>query len=194
MKLRFPVVLLLAIAMLSIHAQGQGALYVNPIGIRVSNSQPDYGTFAYLGQGNTSLMFAGINIGGGYDFSTKTTLKVGLDARDSILHRNNALLDNILFGVRISGQPFKRPFKPYVEPAIGFGRTRSPVNMAHKTNVEYALFGGVDYALAKHVDFRVVEVGYGSLATINSSDFSGGTTNYSSSTLLTVSTGLVFHF
>ena len=51
--------------------------------------------------------------------------------------------------------------------------------------------GGLDYSLASHVDFRAVEIGYGGLSTVNSTNFNAGG-SYPTSRLFSISTGLVF--
>jgi hypothetical protein len=47
--------------------------------------------------------------------------------------------------------------------------------------------------LSKHVDLRAVEIGYGQVTTVNSSEFNEPT-NIGSVKLLNVSTGFVFRF
>jgi hypothetical protein len=192
MKLRF-LALLLPFAALPLAAQMQGGgLYLNPVAIRISNSTPDTGLFAFLGQNGTSNMFYGVNLGGYYDWQTKKPKwAVGADVRETIVHGNNAALDSLLFGVRVVDQPFKSSLRLYAEPALGLGRSKSPYSPAHHTGFELHIFGGADYALAKYVDWRVVEIGYGSVPTVNSADF-GNPVNISSSHLLSISTGLVF--
>jgi len=192
MKLRF-LVLSLALGLLTISARAQAGLYVNPIAMHVSISQPDNGPYAFLGDNNTSGMFYGISLGGYYDLHSTSKLKAGFDVRDAIVHGNNAAFDNVLFGLRLSGQPFSRPFRPYVQPVIGFGRSTSPFSSLHKSNVEYGVYAGVDYPLKKHLDWRIAEVGFTSVGIINSSNF-GYPTTISSATVISVSTGLVFRF
>jgi hypothetical protein len=202
MKLRYlgPVVVLL-LTTVAAHAQeknqpqGNVGLYFNPIAIRASNSVADTGPYAFLGQNSKSQVFYGYNLGGFYDFYHSGTLAAGLDMRFSDLHANNAMLKNFLVGVRVSGEPFSRPFKPYVEAAFGEGSTKAPNSTVHVGKVNYAVFGGVDYRLARHVDFRVFEVGYGSLITVSSATVgAGGNIAIPSSTLLHFSSGLVFRF
>ena len=54
---------------------------------------------------------------------------------------------------------------------------------------------GGDYTIHKHVDFRMIEVGYGSLDTISSATVGGGgDVAVPASNMLTVSSGLVFRF
>jgi hypothetical protein len=202
MKLRYlgtvVVLLLTTVATYSqdkTQTQGNVGLYLNPIAIRASNSVADTGPYAFLGQNSTSQVFYGYNLGGYYDFYHSGSMAAGFDMRFSDLHANNAMLKNFLVGVRVSGEPFSRPFKPYVEATIGDGSTKAPNSTIHISKVNYAVFGGVDYTLARHVDFRVFEIGYGSLTTVSSATVgAGGNIAIPSSTLLHFSSGLVFRF
>lgn len=197
MKLRYlaPVVLL---ALTTVAAHAQVGLYLNPIATRVSNSVVDTGAngdYAFLGPNSTSNVFYGYDLGGYYDFFHSGKLGAGFDMRYSDLHADNALLRNFLVGLRVSDAPFKRPFKPYIQVSIGSGTTKAPLSTIHITKVDYGIFAGVDYTLARHVDFRAVEIGYGSLTTVSSATVgAGGNIAIPASTLLNFSTGLVFRF
>jgi hypothetical protein len=198
MKLRYlATVVFLALTTVAAHAQSQGnvGLYFNPIATRVSNTVVDSGPFAFLGQNSTSQVFYGYDLGGYYDFYHSGKLNAGFDMRFSDQHANNAMLKNFLVGVRVSGSPFSRPFKPYIQASIGEGSTKAPASTVHVGKVNYAVFGGIDYTLARHVDFRVIEIGYGSLTTVSSATVgAGGNIAIPSSTLLNFSSGLVFRF
>ena len=190
--------LLAAIAVLSstaiaAHAQAAG-LYVNPIAYRISLSVPDTGPFAFLGSGKTSQMFYGVSIGGYYEFLHQDKLAVSLDMRDSIVHGNNASLNNFLIGPRVSVSPFSFPLHPYAQLSIGVGTSKPPTNALHTSKVEYGVFAGADYALNHHFDWRVLEVGYGSVQTISSSVVGASTSAIPSANLLSFSTGFVFRF
>src|SRR5580698_6889159 len=65
-------------------------LYVNPIGIHITNSTPDSGVFAFLGTGVTSRTFYGAAIGGYVNFYHAQKFDAGVDIRDSIVTANNA--------------------------------------------------------------------------------------------------------
>jgi hypothetical protein len=200
MKLRsIAAVAVLALATVAAHAQSQGnvGLYLNPVAIRVSNSNADAGPYAFLGQNSTSQVFYGYGFGGYYDFlhSQSGKLAAGFDVRESDLHANNAMLRSFLVGARVSAKPFSRPFKPYAQISFGVGTTKAPSSTIHISKFDYALYGGVDYTLQKHIDFRVVEIGYGSLTTISSADVGGGATLYvPASNQVSFSSGLVFRF
>ncbi len=203
MKLRnLAAVVVLALTSVAAHAQSQNqsqgnfGLYMNPVAIRVSNPTPDTGDFAFLGKSSTSQVFYGFDLGGYYDFyHSASGMAVGGDMRESDLHANNAMLRSFLVGPRVSWQPFKRPIKPYAQISIGYDTTKAPYSTAKISKFDYALYGGVDYTLARHLDFRVFELGYGSLTTISSAtQGAGGTLNVPASTQISFSSGLVFRF
>ena len=200
MKLRsIAAVAVLALATVAAHAQSQGnvGLYLNPVAIRVSNSNADAGPYAFLGQNSTSQVFYGYGFGGYYDFlhSQSGKLAAGFDVRESDLHANNAMLRDFMMGIRVSGSPFERPIHPYIQASLGYGTTKAPVATVHVTKVTYAVFGGVDYQIARHVDFRVFELGYSPLTTVGSATVgAGGNIAVPSSKLITFSSGLVFRF
>jgi hypothetical protein len=190
MKLRL-LVPALAMALASMAAHAQVGLYFNPVVSRVSTSTPDSGPFAFLGQNTTSRIFGGLDFGGYYDFAHYDKATVGFDLRDTIQHGNSASLNSFLFGLRVAAKPLAHNLKPYGQLSFGEGRTKSPLSPIHITKLEYTIFGGVDKPLNKHVDWRIVEVGYGSVQAISSSNFSG-TITIPSSHLLNFSTGFVF--
>lgn len=201
MKLRYlATVVSLALTTVAAHAQTQGnvGLYLNPIAIRASNSVADTGDsgdFAFLGQNATSQVFYGYDLGGFYDFFHSGSVATGFDMRLSDLHANNAMLKEFQVGIRVSAHPFARPFKPYLQVGIGEGSTKAPESTVHVKKVDYAVYAGVDYTLSKHVDFRVFELGYGSLTTVSSATVgAGGNIAIPATTLIHFSSGLVFRF
>jgi hypothetical protein len=166
-------------------------LYVNPVGIHITNSQADTGPFAFLGANATARTFYGANIGGYINFYHAPRFDAGVDIRDSIVASNNAHLNSFLVGARVIAKPIAESFKPYLQVSIGVGSSKPPTSPIHLNRLQYGIFGGLDYTLAKHVDFRAFELGYGGVTTINSGDF-GGPVTFPSSRLFNVSTGLVF--
>jgi hypothetical protein len=166
-------------------------LYVNPVGIHITNSKADTGTFAFLGDNKTSQTFYGANIGGYVNFYHAPRFDAGIDVRDSIVASNNAHLNSFLVGARFIAKPIAESFKPYLQVSVGVGSSKAPTSPIHLNRLQFGIFGGLDYTLAKHVDFRAFELGYGAVTTINSGDF-GGPTTFPSSRLFSVSTGLVF--
>jgi hypothetical protein len=179
----------LAFAALSAQAQN-GGLYLNPIVTHITGTA-DTGPYAFLGSGSTSQTFGGVDFGGYYDFlhSGKSTL--GIDLRDEIEHGNNASLNSFLVGIRLSYHPTDSRWRPYLQPAFGEGRSKSPQSIVHKTKLEVAISAGADYAISKHIDFRAIEIGYGSVGTISSTQV-GTPGNIPAVKLLNFSTGLVF--
>jgi hypothetical protein len=195
MKLRYlATVVFLALTTVAAHAQV--GLYVNPIATNVSNSTKDPTNFAFLGTNDTSRTFWGVNLGGYDDFYHATNgINAGIDIRWDDLHANNATLKDFFLGVRVSGKPFTRPFKPYFQASIGEGATKAPSSKISVKKVDYRFYAGLDYTIHRHVDFRVFEVGYGQLNTISSATVgAGGDIAIPSSNLLSVSSGLVFRF
>jgi len=190
MKLRF-FVLALTLAFITIGAHAQGGLYLNPIVSRVSNSVADTGNFAFLGSGQKSQIFGGVVIGGFYEVYHAPKFDFSLDLRDEIEHGNNASLNSLLFGGHLAFKPTKSSFRPYVQASFGDGRTTSPLSPIHTSKLEWAAFGGVDKPLNRHVDWRLVEIGYGQVTTISSYLYSGPTV-IPAAHLLNFSTGFVF--
>lgn len=173
-------------------APAQIGLYINPVGIHVTNSTADTGPFAFLGNGTTSRTFWGANFGGFTDFHHGKSVDVGMDIRDSFVGANNAHLNSFLIGMRVAAKPGeKAAFRPYLQLSGGAGSSKSPYSTIHVTRAEYGVFGGVDYAVNRIVDVRAVEVGYGSVSTVSSQTVGGGAT-VPAARLLSVSAGLVF--
>jgi hypothetical protein len=170
---------------------GDVGLYVNPIGIGIRNSQPDFGPFAFLGDGTTKRTFYGAAIGGYVNFYHAQKFDAGLDLRDVLVNANNANLNSFLVGGRIAAKPLAEKFKPYAQLSVGVGTSKPPHSTVHISRFQFGIYGGIDYTLAKHVDFRAFELGYGSVSTVNSGNFNG-TTSFPNSSLFSVSTGLVF--
>jgi len=195
MKLRYlaPVVLLV-LTTVAAHAQAGVGLYLNPIAIRVSNSVADSGPYAFLGQNSTSNVFYGYNLGGYYDFFHSGSLSAGFDMRFSDLHANNAMLRNFLLGPRLSAKFLSPRFRPYAEAAIGSGTTKAPDSTIHRTKLDYSIYAGADYPIGSHVDFRAIEIGYGSLTTASTATIAAYGPNIPASKLISFSTGLVFRF
>jgi hypothetical protein len=192
MKLRF-LVPTLALALTTIAAHAQVGIYVNPVVSRISNSVADTGPYAFLGDGQTSQIFGGVDFGGYYEFAHYAKADVSLDVRDAIQHGNNASLNSFLLGPRIAAKPMTFGLKPYAQFSVGAGRTRPPLSNAHIERLQYGIFVGADRALNKHIDWRIVEISYGSVGTISSQTFEGPTP-IPSARVLGFSTGFVFRF
>jgi len=195
MRLRLFAAALLALALSPVAAHAQIGVYMNPVAIRVSNSQKDTGPFAFLGQNSTSQVLFGYTLGGYDDIFHSGKLSAGVDMRLSDLHSNGAMLRDFMLGVRLSGTPFTRPFKPYVQASVAVTTTKPPQSTVHTTKGAYMVYGGVDYTLARHVDLRAIEIGYGSLTTVSSSSIGAGNgKSFPASSMVSFSSGLVFRF
>lgn len=180
-----------ALTLLTVAAQAQVGLYLNPIVTRVGISTRDTGPFAFLGQNTTSRFFGGVMLGGYYEFSHQPKFDVGIDLRDEIEHGNNASLNSFLIGVRVAGHPMAFGMKPYLQIMGGSGRSNSPLSPVHITKAAYGGFVGLDKPLNRHVEWRLLELGYGSVTTISSATY-GGPTPIPAARLLSASTGFVF--
>jgi len=182
-----------ALALSTAAAHAQAGIYLNPIFTRVSISTQDTGPFAFLGQNKTSRIFGGVMLGGYYEFSHQPKFDVGVDLRDEIEHSNNASLNSFLIALRVSAHPMVFQLKPYVEIAGGEGRSESPLSPVHVTKAEYGGFLGLDKRLNRHVDWRIVELGYSSVTTISSAIYNGPTP-IPAAKMINASTGFVFRF
>lgn len=195
MRLRLFATAVLAVGLLPAAAHAQIGVYLNPVAIRVSNSVKDTGPFAFLGQNGTSQVMFGYTLGGYDDFFHSGKLAAGIDMRLSDLHANNAMLRDFALGVRVSGTPFARPIKPYVQFSVAATTTKAPQSLVHITKGAYLVYAGADYTLARHVDLRALEIGYGSVTTVSSGAVGPGSTiTIPASKLLSFSSGLVFRF
>lgn len=170
---------------------GDVGLYVNPIGIHITNSKPDSGPFAFLGDNTTSRTFYGVALGGYVNFYHAPKFDAGIDIRDIIVSGNGAHLNSFLVGGRVIAKPLANSFKPYLQLSVGAGSSKPAKSTVHLTRLQYGIYGGMDYTLSKHVDFRMFELGYGALSTVSSGNFNGPTT-FPASRLFNISTGLVF--
>ena len=170
---------------------GDVGLYVNPIGIHITNSKPDSGPFAFLGDNTTSRTFYGVDLGGYVNFYHAPKFDAGVDIRDIIVSGNGAHLNSFLVGGRVIAKPLANSFKPYLQVSVGAGSSKPAKSTVHLTRLQFGVFGGMDYTLSKHVDFRMFELGYGGLSTVSSGNFNGSTT-FPASRLFSISTGLVF--
>jgi hypothetical protein len=183
----------LALALGTLGAKAQIGVYLNPVVTRISISQPDTGPFAFLGDNTTSRTFGGLDFGGYYDFFHGGAFNAGVDVRDTIVHSHNASLNSYTVSARIEAHPMRYGLKPYAQLAVGAGSSKAEHANLRTTKAQFGVFAGVDYPLGKHVDFRAIEVGYGSVTT-TSSHIYGANTSIPAATLFNISSGLVFRF
>lgn len=216
MKLRslFTALLLAVLAGVAAPAKAQVGLYLNPVFTHISVSPTDTGPFSFLGDGVSSRWFGGVNYGGYFDFYHRPAFSLGVDVRDTIQHGNNADLNTFSVGARIEGKPFTRGIRPYGEISAGAGRSKGELSTVHITKPQFDVRAGLDWPIAKHVDFRMVELGYGHVTPISpyqenfptctqtgSITSPNGTTTTQttcvsapSANLFSVSSGLIFRF
>lgn len=176
-------------------ASAQVGLYINPMFDRISNSQADTGTFAYLGSGNKSAWFKGVTFGGYATLAGNKKVEAGLDIRGEVVRNNNAPLGSFLLGPRVSYMLERNQTRAYGELLVGVGKSHPPTNPYSVSRIQFRAVAGLDHPLAKHVDWRVVEVGYGQVSTVNTGVITGGLVNdLPANKVLSLSTGLVFRF
>ena len=192
MRLRF-VLAAAVLAAFAASARAQVGVYLNPVFTRINNSTADSGPFAFLGQNATTRNFGGIDFGGYYDISRGPGLKFGVDLRDTRVHSGTASLNVFSVAARVEAPAMTHGIRPYVQIAAGPATSKADESLVHTTKGLFGIFAGVDYPLNRHVDFRVVELGYGSVGTTNSYVY-GGPKPIGSSTMIHISSGLVFRF
>ncbi|WP_263411200.1 hypothetical protein [Terriglobus tenax] len=192
MKLRL-FAALLGLLLTSAAAHAQYGFYINPVANRISNAQADTGEFAFMGEGNTNAWFKGVSYGGYATVSNSGKNEVGLDIRGSYVRNNNAPLKSFLIGLRGSHYIDGLGVRGYAEVLGGIGTSSAPHNPKSARRGQFMVLAGIDQPLNKHVDWRIVEVGYGKVSVINSTVVAP-TESYASSTVFSVSTGLVFRF
>jgi hypothetical protein len=182
---------LIGFALLTGAAQAQIGIYVAPTFTNISNSTPDPGTFAFLGPNTTSRLFKGVSFGAYDDFYHSGKLDGGLDVRGGILRGDGAQLNSFLVGGRLAYKMSNPAIKPYGQLSLGVGSSKAATNPVHFSKFEYNIAGGVDYGFSSHVDWRVIEIGYGSVETI-STDAITAAGSPPNSRMINFSTGLVF--
>jgi hypothetical protein len=192
MRLRY-VLAAVVLAAVAASARAQIGVYVNPVFTKISNTVPDTGPYAFLGDGATSRNFGGLDIGAYYNISHGPGAKFGVDVRETTVHSNNAALNIFSLAARVESAPLVHGIRPYAEIAAGAATSKAQLSQIHTTRGMFGIFGGVDYPLSRHVDFRVVEIGYGGVTTQNSYIY-GSPNPIGSSRMIQVSSGLVFRF
>ena len=178
-------------AMLTGAAQAQVGIYVSPLFSKISNSTVDNGVFSFLGSNTTSRLFKGVDIGAYDNLYHSPKIDAGPDVRLNILRGDGAQLTSFLVGGHVSYKTKNPAIKPYGLIGIGVGNSKAATNSLHISKLEYNIAGGVDYSFSSHVDWRVIEIGYGSVQAI-STGLVSATGNTSSSRMINFSTGLVF--
>jgi hypothetical protein len=174
--------LLLAIVLTTAAANAQVGIYGKFDAIRHTDSLT----------ASPSTWFYGPGAGIYYDALHLGTLSLGADLRGDLLFGQDQHYRSALIGLRLAAKPPILPIRPYIQGSVGIGATKAtgqsnlPIHFTSK--FQYQIAGGVDFTLLPHVDWRVAEVGYTRLTGISSG------TAAPISSLLSVSTGLVFRF
>jgi len=142
-----------------------------------------------------------------YDFKTVGPVRLGIDARGSIVNSTQGAytaynaggghIGSGLGGIRATFHTPFLPLKPYVQGSVGVARTNfgtefntglatsgvsNTTGVQISSHLEYDGFAGLDLAILPMFDFRVVELGYGAVQ--------GNSHTYPVQSL---STGIVFH-
>jgi hypothetical protein len=192
MRLRY-VLAAVVLAAVAASARAQIGVYINPVFTKISNNVPDTGPFAFLGEGSTSRNFGGLDFGAYYNIAHGPGAKFGIDIRDTTVHSNNASLNIFSVAARAESPPLVYGLRPYAEVAAGAANSKAQQSQIHTTRGMFGIFGGIDYPLNRHIDFRIIELGYGGI-TVQNSFIYGGPNPIGSSRMVHVSSGLVFRF
>lgn len=100
------------------------------------------------------------------DFVKLPFARLGGDIRFQFTRpASNTTLFSTLVGPRIDIHPKVVPLSPYAEILIGGGHFSYGNNAPSTTQFDWRAIGGVEKTLLPHVDWRVVEVSYGTLNT-----------------------------
>ena len=133
-----------------------------------------------------------------YDFHTIGRVRLGADVRATALKGtklastyfgSNYRAYSVLGGVRASFRTPIRLVSPYVQGSVGLGRNNGLGDNAGFANrIQYEGLAGLDVHLLTVMDFRAIELGYGALSG------AGTGPNNGSHSVLSISSGVVFHF
>lgn len=148
------------------------------------------------GSGYTYGSFSNPGFGGGITLTVLPLgpVSLGLDLRGSA-HTGTPGDDTALGGVKLAVHLPLISLKPYLQASGGYLRTRTPavVNLAPITATRgfavYEILGGIDTRLLPLLDLRIIEIGAG-----QGTQISGPNSDAGKPSLLTINTGLVFHF
>jgi hypothetical protein len=155
---------------------------------------------------NNAVNPLGFTGGAFYDFKSYGPVRLGVDARGSIVTTKRGAqagsdgagtkTGSGLLGVRASFHTPVKYIKPYVQGSAGLGRSNFGILYPSGTTTagsglanafEYHGYVGMDLQFVPFADWRVFEAGYGALT---SSGNGGASHTYP---VLSISTGIVFH-
>ncbi len=139
----------------------------------------------------------GFGLGATFGVLPVGPIHLGFDVRYTSKAGNNGD-DLILAGPRLALKVPVIHIKPYIQASGGYLRTRttlinSPLPLGTQERANFAaweILGGLDYPLLRILDLRLVEIGGGRGYNVNAAGVNGV---YNVS-LLTINSGLVFHF
>ena len=171
--------ILLALTFSTVAASAQVGIYGNFAAVNLSNNG-----------GGANFWSYGPGAGLYYDFLHFGPIRIGADLRGNRLWGNEVDYWSGLGGVRLVVKPPVLPFRVYVQGSAGVGGSKASGNTGNLPNsysnkFQYDVFGGTDFTLLPHIDWRVVELGYGRMSGVNA-----GTTAPSSG-VFTLSSGIV---
>jgi len=121
---------------------------------------------------------------------------IGIDGRGDTLrlslygqsfNRQDGIID-----LRISTKKTFKGTTPYIMGGFGIGHTKVYGRTYYSNNLVYQFGIGADHAIAKHIDWRVVEATAGFLQGYNTGYSPSGAGPNQSNYLVTLGTGLVF--
>ena len=167
MRLRY-VLAAVVLAAVAASARAQVGVYINPVFTKISNNIPDTGPFAFLGDGATSRNFGGLDFGAYYNISHGPGMKWGVDVRDTTVHSNNAALNIFSVAGRVESAPFTHGIRPYAQIAAGAATQQGAADSDPHDARHVRHLCRHRLSANRHIDFRIVELGYGSVTTENS--------------------------
>ena len=138
-----------------------------------------YGKFDYTRYSvpGSTVSFHGGGVGIYDDFLHLGPIRAGLDLRGDLLTGTNQHDRDILAGVRVAVKPPLLPIRPYVQGSVGVGGTKATGATApgivpvYSNKLQTGVFGGVDWTVIPHVDFRAVELGYTRITGLSANQF-----------------------
>ena len=150
-----------------------------------------YGNFAtvHLNGGLNSWSY-GPGAGIYYDFVHLGPIRIGGDLRGNVLWGRDVNYWSGLGGVRLVVKPPILPLRVFGLGSAGVGGVKAAGSLgnlpdSYNNKFQWDVFGGTDFTVIPHVDWRVVEVGYGQMTGTN-----GGTASTSTG-VFTLSSGIV---
>jgi hypothetical protein len=133
-----------------------------------------YGSFSAVKlnvPANNNFLYGG-TFGAYLDSNHLAVLNYGLDLRGSVTGGGGTSFDFGSIGPRLGVNLHVIPIHPYIEALAGVGHagfTQFDTNSV--TKFEYQFVGGVDYTILPRIDWRIAEISYGGLGSLNGESF-----------------------